>query len=84
MPSNNDVEPDSAATTSQETAHAGKQVGKTATIKSTLASAGHVLEGSDAELVLNPLRLAFETKNAKVLELALDCLHVCYLDWYFF
>lgn len=76
-PSNNGVEPDSAATirTSQETEHIGKQVGKTATITTALANAGHILEGADAELVLNPLRLAFETKNVKVLELALDCLH---------
>ncbi|KAF5761248.1 putative Sec7 domain, mon2, dimerization and cyclophilin-binding domain, Sec7 domain superfamily [Helianthus annuus] len=44
-------------------------------VKTTLASAGHTLEGSESELVLNPLRLAFETKNPKVLELALDCLH---------
>lgn len=34
--------------------------------------------GADGELVLNPLRLAFETKNIKVVELALDCLHVGY------
>ncbi|KAD4982629.1 hypothetical protein R6Q59_002233 [Mikania micrantha] len=44
-------------------------------VKTTLASAGHTLEGPESELVLNPLRLAFETKNPKVLELALDCLH---------
>lgn len=85
-PSNNGVEPNSAATipTSQETEHIGKQVGKTATITTALANAGHILEGADAELVLNPLRLAFETKNVKVLELALDCLHVCpfYLGCY--
>ncbi|KAL7148741.1 hypothetical protein ABFS83_06G199500 [Erythranthe nasuta] len=31
--------------------------------------------GAEGELVLNPLRLAFETKNIKVVELALDCLH---------
>lgn len=42
-----------------------------------LANAGHTLDGADAELVLNPLRLAFETKNLKILEPALDCLHVC-------
>ncbi|KAL4585943.1 hypothetical protein LXL04_010570 [Taraxacum kok-saghyz] len=44
-------------------------------VKTTLASAGHSLEGAESELVLSPLRLAFETKNPKVLELALDCLH---------
>lgn len=38
--------------------------------------AGHTQGGPDAELVLNPLRLAFETKNIKMVELALDCFHV--------
>jgi hypothetical protein len=41
-----------------------------------LASAGRVLEGTQAELVLQPLRLAFETKHIKLVEPALDCLHV--------
>lgn len=41
-----------------------------------LAKAGNTLEGADAELVLNPLRLAIETKNLKILEPALDCIHV--------
>ncbi|GAU16778.1 hypothetical protein TSUD_200210 [Trifolium subterraneum] len=40
-----------------------------------LNTAGNTLEGSDAELVLNPLRLAVETKNLKILEPALDCIH---------
>ncbi|KAI5415380.1 brefeldin A-inhibited guanine nucleotide-exchange protein 5 [Lathyrus oleraceus] len=40
-----------------------------------LSKAGNTLEGSDAELVLNPLRLAVETKNLKILEPALDCIH---------
>ncbi|OAY82078.1 hypothetical protein ACMD2_05242, partial [Ananas comosus] len=30
---------------------------------------------TQAELVLQPLRLAFESKNIKLVELALDCLH---------
>lgn len=30
------------------------------------------------ELVLKPLRLAFETKNLKIFDAALDCLHVCF------
>lgn len=47
-------------------------------ITKTLASAGHTLEGAELELVLNPLRLAFETKNPKFIELALDCIHVCH------
>lgn len=45
------------------------------TITASLANAGHTLKESESELVLNPLRLAFETKNPKVVELALDCLH---------
>ncbi|KAK6156433.1 hypothetical protein DH2020_010681 [Rehmannia glutinosa] len=48
-------------------------------ITTVLANAGHTLGGAEAELVLNPLRLAFETKNMKVVELALDCLHVALL-----
>ncbi|KAL6010441.1 hypothetical protein ACLOJK_000873 [Asimina triloba] len=44
-------------------------------IAASLASAGHTVEGSEAELVLQPLRLAFETKNLKLVEPALDCLH---------
>ncbi|XP_062187526.1 brefeldin A-inhibited guanine nucleotide-exchange protein 5-like isoform X2 [Phragmites australis] len=44
-------------------------------ITEALASAGHVLEGPQAELVLQPLRLAFETKHIKLVEPALDCLH---------
>lgn len=53
----------------------GKPVSISETISSVLANAGHTLEGSAAELVLSPLRLAFETKNLKLLESALDCLH---------
>ncbi|XP_071723844.1 brefeldin A-inhibited guanine nucleotide-exchange protein 5-like [Rutidosis leptorrhynchoides] len=45
------------------------------TITSTLAVAGRTLEGPNVELVLSPLRLAFETKNLKIIEPALDCLH---------
>ncbi|KAJ0966984.1 hypothetical protein J5N97_023901 [Dioscorea zingiberensis] len=44
-------------------------------ITTTLASAGQTLEASQAELVLQPLRLAFGTKNLKLMEPALDCLH---------
>ncbi|KAH7669024.1 guanine nucleotide-exchange factor protein [Dioscorea alata] len=44
-------------------------------ITTALASAGHTLEASQAELVLQPLRLAFESKNIKLVEPALDCLH---------
>jgi hypothetical protein len=45
-------------------------------ITEALASAGRVLEGPQAELVMQPLRLAFETKHVKLVEPALDCLHV--------
>ncbi|KAH9621241.1 hypothetical protein KSS87_019631 [Heliosperma pusillum] len=44
-------------------------------ITAALSKAGHTLEEAEAELVLSPLRLAFETKNMKIVELALDCLH---------
>lgn len=44
-------------------------------IATALSNAGQTLNGAEAELVLNPLRLAFETKNIKIVELALDCLH---------
>ena len=47
-----------------------------AVITEALASAGRVLEGPQAELVLQPLRLAVETKHVKLGEPALDCLHV--------
>ncbi|CAL5083523.1 unnamed protein product [Urochloa decumbens] len=46
-----------------------------AVITEALASAGRVLEGPQAELVLQPLRLAVETKHVKLVEPALDCLH---------
>lgn len=46
----------------------------------TLAEAGHTLEGSEADLVILPLRLAFETKQSKIVESALDCLHVSSID----
>lgn len=46
------------------------------TVTAALATAGHTLGGADLDIVLQPLRLAFETKNMKIVELALDCLHV--------
>ncbi|KAM3384907.1 hypothetical protein ACQJBY_009095 [Aegilops geniculata] len=49
--------------------------GAPAPVTQVLASAGRVLEGTQAELVLQPLRLAFETKHIKLVEPALDCLH---------
>ncbi|KAG1347145.1 brefeldin A-inhibited guanine nucleotide-exchange protein 5 [Cocos nucifera] len=52
-----------------------KPVENSKPLTTALACAGHVLEGRQAELVLQPLRLAFETKNIKLVEPALDCLH---------
>ncbi|KAL5572269.1 hypothetical protein UlMin_021866 [Ulmus minor] len=52
-----------------------RPVSVTGALSAVLANAGNTLQGAEAELVLNPLRLAFETKNLKVLEPALDCLH---------
>lgn len=72
------TEPDDSATPSQSSEAAdpiGRPKSTSGTITVALANAGNTLGGDDAELVLNPLRLAFETKNAKVVELALDCLH---------
>ncbi|CAL9247916.1 unnamed protein product [Arabidopsis halleri] len=48
---------------------------KNETINVSLANAGHTLGGAEVELVLKPLRLAFETKNLKIFDAALDCLH---------
>ncbi|KAH9652996.1 Brefeldin A-inhibited guanine nucleotide-exchange protein 5 [Citrus sinensis] len=59
----------------EQTEHIGKTVGVSGSVATALANAGHTLEAADAELVLNPLRLAIETKNLKLLESALDCLH---------
>ncbi|XP_031256027.1 brefeldin A-inhibited guanine nucleotide-exchange protein 5 isoform X3 [Pistacia vera] len=67
-----------AANTATEAAVEAEHVGRKAgsgSFATTLANAGSTLEGADVELVLNPLRLAFETKNLKILESALDCLH---------
>lgn len=40
------------------------------------SSSGSTTAVSDADRVLEPLKLAFETKNTKLVELALDCFHV--------
>jgi hypothetical protein len=42
----------------------------------TMAEAGHSLQGSESDLVLLPIKLAFETRQPKLVEPALDCLHV--------
>lgn len=63
---------------SDQSTSAGEEVKSTnnsGLIATVLANAGSTLQGTEAELVLNPLRLAFETKNMKIVELALDCLH---------
>ncbi|XWS72348.1 hypothetical protein CRYUN_Cryun02cG0032400 [Craigia yunnanensis] len=72
------TEPDGSSTASQssgDTEHVSKPTGGSGTITTALANAGYTLEGAEVELALNPLRLAFETKNLKILEPALDCLH---------
>ncbi|XP_034700058.1 brefeldin A-inhibited guanine nucleotide-exchange protein 5 isoform X2 [Vitis riparia] len=72
----NEIETDhSRAHTGEGVERVGRPVGTSGTITAALAHAGHTLEGAEVELVLNPLRLAIETKNLKVLEPALDCLH---------
>ncbi|KAK7265505.1 hypothetical protein RJT34_33125 [Clitoria ternatea] len=62
-----------AANVSDGADHGSKP--KSGNINLVLSNAGHTLDGADVEIVLNPLRLAFETKNLKILESALDCLH---------
>lgn len=73
-----EVEEDATPSASPDTeaVETGGPAASSGSVKTTLASAGHTLEGPESELVLNPLRLAFETKSPKVIELALDCLHV--------
>lgn len=66
----------------EEAEHGNKT--KSGNIITVLANAGQSLEGDDAELVLNPLRLAFETKNLKILDPALDCLHVSAAFTYYY
>ncbi|GFP95753.1 brefeldin a-inhibited guanine nucleotide-exchange protein 5 [Phtheirospermum japonicum] len=63
----------------QSSAEVVEHMSSSGSITTVLANAGHTLGEAEAELVLNPLRLAFETKNVKVLDLALDCLHVVFL-----
>ncbi|KAE8687589.1 Brefeldin A-inhibited guanine nucleotide-exchange protein 5 [Hibiscus syriacus] len=72
------TEPDGSSTVSEnagDTEHGSKPTGASGTIITALANAGYTLEGAEVELVLNPLQLAFETNNLKILESALDCLH---------
>ncbi|XP_026389644.1 brefeldin A-inhibited guanine nucleotide-exchange protein 5-like [Papaver somniferum] len=60
---------------SQSISQTSEKTSTGSTITAALASAGHNLDVDEAELVLQPLRLAFETKNLKLVEPALDCLH---------
>ncbi|KAJ9682577.1 hypothetical protein PVL29_018491 [Vitis rotundifolia] len=62
----------SRAHTGEGVERVGRPVSTSGTITAVLAHAGHTLEGAEVKLVLNPLRLAIETKNLKVLEPALD------------
>ncbi|KAK1413426.1 hypothetical protein QVD17_35199 [Tagetes erecta] len=73
--SNNNNKTSSLSEDKSEDENARTEADSGGSITKTLANAGHSLEGAEAELVLNPLRLAFETKNPKVIELALDCIH---------
>ncbi|CAA2998750.1 brefeldin A-inhibited guanine nucleotide-exchange 5 [Olea europaea subsp. europaea] len=66
---------DNAPAAAEEVESASRPTDSGGSITTALASAGHTLGGAQAELVLNPLRIAFETKNIIVMELALDCLH---------
>ncbi|KAK6941180.1 Mon2/Sec7/BIG1-like, dimerization and cyclophilin-binding domain [Dillenia turbinata] len=66
---------DSSDPGSSHREHVGHPAGMGKTVSTTLANAGHTLDGAEVELVLTPLQLAFETKNLKVVEPALDCLH---------
>ncbi|KAL0382599.1 UNVERIFIED_CONTAM: Brefeldin A-inhibited guanine nucleotide-exchange protein 5 [Sesamum calycinum] len=65
----------SASSAAEDVESMGRPTSSSDSIMMVLANAGHTLGGAEAELVLNPLRLAFGTKNVKVVELALDCLH---------
>ncbi|PIN05244.1 Guanine nucleotide exchange factor [Handroanthus impetiginosus] len=67
--------PNQSGSSGGEEEPASTPTSSSGTIMTFLANAGHTLGEAEAELVLNPLRLAFETKNIKVVELALDCLH---------
>ncbi|MED6176821.1 Brefeldin A-inhibited guanine nucleotide-exchange protein 5, variant 2 [Stylosanthes scabra] len=69
--STNEIEDGTATRTDADQS----QKAKSGNITVVLANAGQTLDGADAELVLNPLRLAFETKNLKIIDPALDCLH---------
>ena len=51
-------------------------IGTNVNAAATMAEAGQRLEGLEAELVVLPLRLAIDSKQSKLIETALDCIHV--------
>ncbi|KAD5802636.1 hypothetical protein E3N88_13996 [Mikania micrantha] len=55
--------------------NARTEVDSCGSVTKTLENAGCSLEGAEADLILKPLQLAFETNNPKIIELALDCIH---------
>ncbi|XP_020257824.1 brefeldin A-inhibited guanine nucleotide-exchange protein 5 isoform X3 [Asparagus officinalis] len=63
------------STDAEDATTTNNQMESSRPITVVLASAGQALEGDQAEVVLQPIRLAFETKNIKLVEPALDCLH---------
>lgn len=65
-----------APSAAEDVEPASRLTSSSGSITTVLEIAGHTLGGAEADLVLNPLRLAFATKNIKMVELALDCLHV--------
>ncbi|XP_042036168.1 brefeldin A-inhibited guanine nucleotide-exchange protein 5-like isoform X2 [Salvia splendens] len=70
-------EPDSGVERN-EGAESAANVEPTSSSRSTTAMsdvAGHMQGQAYADLLLDPLKLAFETKNTKLVELALDCFH---------
>ncbi|XP_047964493.1 brefeldin A-inhibited guanine nucleotide-exchange protein 5-like isoform X2 [Salvia hispanica] len=72
------LEPDSGVERN-EGAESAANVEPTSSRGSTTAAmsdvAGHMQGRAYADLLLDPLKLAFETKNTKLVELALDCFH---------
>jgi hypothetical protein len=55
--------------------------GPAAGAAASMTEAGMQLSEKDAELVLLPLKLACESKQPKLVETALDCLHVSSKGW---
>jgi guanine nucleotide-exchange factor len=79
---NNEAEIKSVDIVSPVLAPAKPSTCQAAAAAATLAEAGHTLEGSEADLVILPLLLAFESKQSKLIETALDCLHVSFVKFF--